>query len=103
MDGFADRGSRSSLPACRGRGSSHRSYYEFAPIGFAATAAGALVALGVVAIKVLTGAAVFFAHDPLVMLSAVLIQTGVMLIGLALVTDVLARTYVDREQRKEHL
>src|SRR5712672_910410 len=77
-----------------------RPLHLFGPIGFAATAIGALAALWVLAAKVLTGAAVFLAHGPLLLLSAVLIQTGVMLIGLGLLAEVLTRIYMDGRHRR---
>jgi hypothetical protein len=54
----------------------------------------------VLATKVLTGTAVFLAHGPLLLLSAVLIQTGVMLIGLGLLAEVLTRIYLDGRHRR---
>jgi hypothetical protein len=86
-----------------GRRSSSRSLPSLAPIAFAATVGGALVALCVIATKALIGAAVFFGHDPLVMLSAVLIQTGVLLTSLAMVSDVPTRGDIDREPTRKHL
>jgi hypothetical protein len=77
-----------------------RPLHLFGPIGFAATAIGALAALWVLATKVLTGTAVFLAHGPLLLLSAVLIQTGVMLIGLGLLAEVLTRIYMDGRRRR---
>jgi len=77
-----------------------RPLHLFGPIGIAATAIGALAALWVLAAKILTGAAVFLAHGPLLLLSAVLIQTGVMLIGLGLLAEVLTRIYMDGRQRR---
>jgi len=77
-----------------------RPLHLFGPICFAATAIGALAALWVLATKVLTGAAVFLAHGPLLLLSAVLIQTGVMLIGLGLLAEVLTRIYMDGRRRR---
>jgi hypothetical protein len=62
-----------------------------APIGFATTGTGAVIALFVMAMQTLTGATAFVAHDSLVMLSAVLIETGVVLIGLGLFADAQAR------------
>ena len=50
-----------------------------ASIGCAATAAGAFIALCVLATKVLTGAAEVFGEGCLLRLSAVLIQTGALL------------------------
>src|SRR5258706_6278681 len=77
-----------------------RPLHLFGPIGFAATGIGALAALWVLATKVLTGAAVFLTHGPLLLLSAVLIQTGVMLIGLGLLAEVLTRIYMDGRHRR---
>jgi len=77
-----------------------RPLHLFGPIGIGATAAGVLAALWVLATKVLTGAAVFLAHGPLLLLSAVLIQTGVMLIGLGLLAEVLTRIYMDGRHRR---
>jgi hypothetical protein len=57
-------------------------------------------AVWVLAAKVLTGAAVFLTHGPLLLLSAVLIQTGVMLIGLGLLAEVLTRIYMDGRHRR---
>jgi glycosyltransferase involved in cell wall biosynthesis len=77
-----------------------RPLHLFGPIGLGATAIGALAALWVLATKVLTGAEVFLAHGPLLLLSAVLIQTGVMLIGLGLLAEVLTRIYMDGRHRR---
>src|SRR5258708_24117883 len=77
-----------------------RPLHLFGPIGFAAVAIGALAGLWVLATKVLTGAAVFLAHGPLLLLSAVLIQTGVMLIGLGLLAEGLTRIYMDGRPRR---
>jgi glycosyltransferase involved in cell wall biosynthesis len=77
-----------------------RPLHLFGPIGLAATAIGALAAFWVLATKVLTGTAVFLAHGPLLLLSAVLIQTGVMLIGLGLLAEVLTRIYMDGRRRR---
>jgi hypothetical protein len=77
-----------------------RPLHLFGPVGIGATAIGVVAALYVLATKVLTGAAVFLAHGPLLLLSAVLIQTGVMLIGLGLLAEVLTRIYMDGRQRR---
>jgi hypothetical protein len=77
-----------------------RPLHLFGPIGLGATAVGTLAALWVLATKVLTGAAVFLEHGPLLLLSAVLIQTGVMLIGLGLLAEVLTRIYMDGRHRR---
>jgi len=83
--------------------SSEQSIDAFAPIGCAAIATGTLVALGAIAFKVLTGVSVFLGDDQLVMVSAVLMQTGVILSGLALITNGPARTFTDGERKKERL
>jgi len=77
-----------------------RPLHLFGPIGIGATATGALAAFWVLAAKVLTGAPVFLAHGPLLLLSAVFIQTGVMLIGLGLLAEVLTRIYMDGRHRR---
>src|SRR5260370_33013577 len=73
---------------------------RFGLIGLGAPVVGALAAFWVLATKLLTGAAVFLEHGPLLLLSAVLIQTGVMLIGLGLLAEVLTRIYMDGRQRR---
>src|SRR6266851_5421898 len=77
-----------------------RPLHLFGPLGFGSFALGALAAFWVLATKLLTGAAVFLEHGPLLLLSAVLIQTGVMLIGLGLLAEVLTRIYMDGRQRR---
>ena len=77
-----------------------RPLHLFGPLGIGVTAIGVLAALWVLAAKVLTGAAVFLAHGPLLLLSAVLIHTGVMLIGLGLLAEVLTRIYMDGRHRR---
>src|SRR5438552_2071736 len=58
-----------------------RPLHFFGPVGFSSVAAGALGGGWIVATKIVTGAPVFLEHGPLLLLSAVLIQTGVVLIG----------------------
>jgi hypothetical protein len=76
-----------------------------ASIGFAATAAGASIALCVLATKVMTGAAEVFGEGCLLRLSAVLIQTGAMLVGIGVLASVVRRTFlsgglaIDRSKR----
>src|SRR5713101_7377887 len=77
-----------------------RPLHFFGPIGFASVAAGAAASLWVLAEKVLTGAAVFLTHGPLLLLSAVLIQTGIVLIGLGLLAELLTRIYMDGRHRR---
>jgi len=47
-----------------------------------------------------TGAPVFLAHGPLLLLSAVLVQTGVVLVGLGLLAELLTRIYMDGRHRR---
>ena len=50
--------------------------------------------------KLLTGVPVFLTHGPLLLLSAVLMQTGVMLLGLGLLAELLTRIYMDGRHRR---
>src|SRR5216683_911676 len=77
-----------------------RPLHLFGPLGFGSFAFGAAAATWVLVTKLLTGAPVFVAHGPLLLLSAVLIQTGVMLIGLGLLAEVLTRIYMDGRHRR---
>jgi hypothetical protein len=77
-----------------------RPLHFFGPVGFAAVAAGAAGGAWVLATKAITGAPVFLAHGPLLLLSAVLIQTGVVLLGLGLLAELLTRIYMDGRQRR---
>jgi glycosyltransferase involved in cell wall biosynthesis len=77
-----------------------RPLHFFGPIGFATVAAGLVGGGWVLATKVITGAPVFLAHGPLLLLSAVLIQTGIVLIGLGLLAELLTRIYMDGRQRR---
>src|SRR5216683_3124398 len=77
-----------------------RPLHFFGPIGFSSVAAGFLGGGWILVTKLLTGAAVFLEHGPLLLLSAVLIQTGVMLIGLGLLAEVLTRIYMDGRHRR---
>jgi glycosyltransferase involved in cell wall biosynthesis len=77
-----------------------RPLHFFGPIGFSSVAAGALGGGWIVVTKVVTGAPVFLAHGPLLLLSAVLIQTGIVLIGLGLLAELLTRIYMDGRHRR---
>jgi glycosyltransferase involved in cell wall biosynthesis len=77
-----------------------RPLHLFGPIGFSALAAGGLGGAWVLAAKVITGAPVFVAHGPLLLLSAVLLQTGIVLIGLGLLAELLTRIYLDGRHRR---
>ncbi len=77
-----------------------RPLHFFGPIGFATVAAGIAGGSWVLATKIVSGAPVFLEHGPLLLLSAVLIQTGVVLIGLGLLAELLTRIYMDGRQRR---
>jgi glycosyl transferase family 2 len=77
-----------------------RPLHLFGPIGFACLAAGVSAGGWIAATKLVTGAPVFVAHGPLLLLSAVLIQTGVVLISLGLLSELLTRIYVDGRRRR---
>jgi len=77
-----------------------RPLHLFGPIGFACAGAGAGVAAWILLSKLVTGAPVFLSHGPLLLLSAVLVQTGVLLVGLGLLAEILTRIYMDGERRR---
>src|SRR5438128_2778812 len=77
-----------------------RPLHFFGPIGFATVAAGLAGGGWVLATKIVTGAPVFLAHGPLLLLSAVLVQTGVVLVGLGLLAELLTRIYMDGRRRR---
>ena len=79
---------------------STRPLHVFGPIGFVSLTAGAAGGTYVLAKKVFTGDQVFLAHGPLLLLSTVLIQSGILLIGLGVLAEFLTRIYFDgRRQR----
>lgn len=77
-----------------------RPLHFFGPLGFMTVAAGLAGGGWVVATKIVTGAPVFLEHGPLLLLSAVLVQTGVVLVALGLLAEVLTRIYMDGRQRR---
>jgi glycosyltransferase involved in cell wall biosynthesis len=77
-----------------------RPLHFFGPVGFISVAAGCLGGGWVLATKIITGAPVFLAHGPLLLLSAVLVQTGVVLVGLGLLAELLTRIYLDGRKRR---
>jgi glycosyltransferase involved in cell wall biosynthesis len=77
-----------------------RPLHFFGPIGFLSLLAGGLGGGWVAFTKFVTGAPVFLQHGPLLLLSAVLLQTGVMLIGLGLLAELLTRIYLDGRRRR---
>ena len=68
-----------------------KALYVYVSIGFAATAAGAFIALCVLATKMLTGGEVF-GEASFLRLSALLMQTGAMLVGIGLLASVVRGT-----------
>jgi hypothetical protein len=77
-----------------------RPLHFFGPVGFVSVSAGAAAGAWIAATKLATGAPVFVEHGPLLLLSAVLIQTGIVLIGLGLLAELLTRIYMDGRQRR---
>jgi glycosyltransferase involved in cell wall biosynthesis len=77
-----------------------RPLHLFGPLGFASVGAGAATAAWILLMKLVTGAPVFLTHGPLLLLSAVLVQTGIVLLGLGLLAELLTRIYVDGDQRR---
>ncbi len=77
-----------------------RPLHFFGPVGFSAVAAGLLGLGWVLLTKLVTGAPVFLAHGPLLLLSAVLLQTGIVLVGLGLLAELLTRIYMDGRHRR---
>jgi glycosyltransferase involved in cell wall biosynthesis len=77
-----------------------RPLHLFGPMGFASAAAGAAAAAWIVLTKLVTGAPIFLTHGPLLLLSAVLVQTGILLVGLGLLAELLTRIYMDGERRR---
>jgi hypothetical protein len=77
-----------------------RPLHFFGPIGFGSLAVGGFARFYVLARKLLTGDPIFLEHGPLLLLSAMLIQAGVVLIGLGLLAEILTRVYVDGRRRR---
>jgi hypothetical protein len=77
-----------------------RPLHLFGPLGFASLGMGAAAAVWVLATKLFTGAPMLLAHGPLLLLSAVLVQTGIVLLGLGLLAELLTRIYMDGRERR---
>jgi glycosyltransferase involved in cell wall biosynthesis len=77
-----------------------RPLHFFGPIGFGALAAGTLGGLYLVSHKIIFGESIFLLHGPLLLLSAVLVQSGILLIGLGLLAEILTRIYFDGQHRR---
>jgi len=50
--------------------------------------------------NLVTGIPISVAHGPLLLLSAVLAQTGIMLLGVGLLAELLTRIYMDGRERR---
>jgi hypothetical protein len=77
-----------------------RPLHLFGPVGFVSLGAGMGAAAWVLATKLTTGIPMLVAHGPLLLLSAVLAQTGIMLLGLGLLAELLTRIYMDGRERR---
>jgi len=77
-----------------------RPLHLFGPLGFVSLAGGLAGGGWVLATKIASGAPVFVEHGPLLLLSVVLTQTGVVLIGLGLLAELLTRIYMDGRRRR---
>jgi hypothetical protein len=77
-----------------------RPLHLFGPLGFVSLGTGGVLAAWILGTKVLTGVPMFVAHGPLLLLSAALIQTGIVLLGLGLLAELLTRIYMDGHHRK---
>ncbi len=76
-----------------------RPLHVFGPLGFFSLTAGSAAGL-YVAVKKLAGESVFLAHGPLLLLSVVLIQAGVLLIALGVMAELLTRIYFEGDHRR---
>src|SRR5258707_3652294 len=77
-----------------------RPLHFFGPIGFGSVAAGAAAGVWILGTKLVTGAPVFLEHGPLLLLSALLVQAGIMMIGLGLLAELVTRIYMDGRRRR---
>ena len=77
-----------------------RPLHLFGPAGFVCLGLGLASGAYVFLTKVLTGAPVFLEHGPLLLLSVVLIQSGVLLVAIGVVAEILTRIYFDGRRRR---
>jgi glycosyltransferase involved in cell wall biosynthesis len=77
-----------------------RPQHVFAPVGVLSLAAGMAGGLFVLMKKIVTGDPVFIAHGPLLLLSALLFQSGLLLLGLGIIAEFLTRIYFDGRERR---
>src|SRR5438128_176269 len=75
----------------------------FGPIGIGTVAGWGGAGAWILGTKLVTGAPVFLEHGPLLLLSAVLIQAGIMLIGLGLLAELVTRIYMDGRHRRIYM
>jgi glycosyltransferase involved in cell wall biosynthesis len=78
----------------------NRPLHLFGPLGFISIGSGGAAAAWILATKLLTGAPIFLTHGPLLLLSAVLIQAGIVLLSLGLLAELLTRIYTDGRERR---
>src|SRR5438445_4818149 len=77
-----------------------RPLHLFGPVGFVSLGARVGAAAVVLGTNLLTGIPISVAHGPLLLLSAVLAQTGIMLLGVGLLAELLTRIYMDGRERR---
>jgi glycosyltransferase involved in cell wall biosynthesis len=77
-----------------------RPLHLFGPLAFVSLASGFAGGGWAIGAKLATDSPVFLAHGPLLLLSAVLIQTGIVLVGLGLLAELLTRIYLDGRKRR---
>jgi hypothetical protein len=77
-----------------------RPLHLFGPIGFASVGAGFGIGAWIGLTKLITGAPVFLVHGPLLLLSAVLVETGIVLLSVGLLAEMLTRVYMDGRHRR---
>jgi glycosyltransferase involved in cell wall biosynthesis len=77
-----------------------RPLHFFGPLGFLSLLLGSGGGFWVLGRKLLTGEDIFLLHGPLLLLSALLIQSGIVLIAIGLLAEILTRVYVDGRERK---
>jgi glycosyltransferase involved in cell wall biosynthesis len=77
-----------------------RPLHFFGPLGFLGLLFGGSGGLYVLGRKIITGEDIFLQHGPLLLLSALLIQSGVLLVALGVLAEILTRIYFDGRHRR---
>jgi hypothetical protein len=77
-----------------------RPLHLFGPLGFAGVGSGFGLGAWIALTKLVTGAPVFLVHGPLLLLSAVLVETGIVLLSVGLLAEMLTRVYMDGRHRR---